>query len=148
MIKRVRKRIKYKNPVVLAEMVNGYLDECEALEVPLTIAGLCLSIGRTKKDLMNSSVDTEMGDVLVQARMLVEQELETRLYTESRTAGVIFALKNLGWSDKKELDLGASDGNVAKYSIEVVRPDGSKKEITDDTKVPGAGKVVPFGKKS
>lgn len=147
MQKRVRKRIKYKNPVVLAEMINGYFDECDALETPYTLSGLCLSVGRRRKDFLDESGDTELDDVLTQARLLIEQRLETRLYTETRTSGIIFALKNFGWTDKKELDIGATEGNVAKYTIEVVKPDGSKKEIDDD-QISDTGKVVPFGPKT
>lgn len=149
MLKRVRKTIRYKNPLILMEMINAYFDECDALETPYTISGLCLSIGYSRNRLLEATQNDEIGEVIVQARLLIEQQHEHTLYTGKKPQGTIFALKNMGWVDRQQMDFGAADGSQAKaqYTIEVVRPDGTKKEITNEPEVPDSRKVVPFNPK-
>lgn len=141
MQKRVKRRIEYSSPAILREMVNSYFDECDALDVPYTVSGLCLSVGYSRERLLTTSADNELGDVISQAKLLIEQQIEYRLSKDDKPQGLVFALKNMGWTDRQQLDLGApalQDGSQTKYTIEVVKPDGKK----ENAEVPDTGKVT------
>ena len=142
MQKRVRKRIEYRSPAVLREMINSYFDECDALDIPYTISGLCLSIGYSRGRFLSTNDDNELGDVVSQAKLLIEQQIEYRLSKDDKPAGLVFALKNLGWDDRQQLDLGASgnsgEAKDMKYTIEVVKP----KPKDNNAEIPDTGKIT------
>lgn len=148
MVKRVRKFKRYKSPEILKEMINSYFDECDALETPYTISGLCLVIGYSKDQLMSENSETPLGELIVQARLLIEQQHEYQLYSGVKPQGVIFALKQLGWADKQQFDLGSGNAEEARYTIEIVSPDGKKKVLENGASVQDPGKVVPFNSKT
>ena len=127
MQKRVGLKQLYTSPYILAEVINAYFDECDAFEQPYTLSGLCLSVGCPREVLLTPwHKDKEIFAVLTQARLIIEQQLELRLLTEKSVNGVIFALKNLGWSDRAQLDINApyAEGpDDRTYTIEVISPD-------------------------
>lgn len=124
---RVTVKKSYETAKDLRRAVNAYFDEADEVTAPYTIAGLCLHIGYTRDMFLRNSHSTELGEILSQARLLIEQQLETRLATSGKPTGAIFALKNLGWSDRSFLDVGVSGGNsdspeALKWTVEVIAP--------------------------
>lgn len=89
--------------------VKEYVELCAKQQSPLTITGLCLHLGfATKQSFYDYEKMEEFRHVVGKARMMVENEYEKRLHSNSPT-GAIFALKQYGWSDKHELT-GAEGG--------------------------------------
>src|SRR5699024_8364940 len=102
----------YKTPEALQEAIDGYFDNPptawvtvgkEAVEVPrLTITGLALHLGFESRQSFYDYEEREAFSYTIKrARLRVEHEYEKALRSAS-PAGPIFALKNLGWSDKQE----------------------------------------------
>ena len=57
--------------------------------------------------------------------MMIEAEYEDLVTDKDHaTAGVIFALKNLGWSDKQEIDHTTAGDKLATPVINIVKPNG------------------------
>ena len=104
----------YKTPKELQEAVDEYFEnpETETLyiegqphEVPiLTITGLALRLGFCSRQ---SFYDYEKRDkfsyTIKRARTFIENNYE-KLLQKNNVTGAIFALKNLGWKDKSEVD--------------------------------------------
>lgn len=71
----------------------------------VTITGLALYLGFESRQ---SFYDNEKRDgfsyVIKRARMKVENGYENKLLDSKNPTGPIFALKNMGWSDKQEIE--------------------------------------------
>lgn len=113
----------YKNPEDLWDKAMEYFN---SVERP-TITRLCLHLGFESRQ---SFYDFEKRDgfsyTIKRLRTMIEAEYEDKLADkESATAGVIFALKNLGWSDKQEID-HTTQGDKIDTSTKIVFSKGCK----------------------
>lgn len=77
---------------------------------PATVTGLALFLGfADRQSLYDYSEKPEFSCIIKRARTRVECEYEKRLSGNNAT-GAIFALKNMGWRDKTEVDTNHSGG--------------------------------------
>lgn len=89
---------------------DAYLSEREQSGAPVTITGLALAVGlASRKSLLEYEDKPEFSNAVKRAKARVEAAYEGRLWAQA-PAGAIFALKNLGWSDKQEI---AHSGGVS-----------------------------------
>jgi hypothetical protein len=89
---------------------------------PPTITGLSLYLGfESRQSFHDYKERPEFSYAIKRARLRIENEYEKMLYRQSPT-GSIFALKNLGWVDKQEVE--------QKTTVKDERIDPSK--LTDD----------------
>jgi hypothetical protein len=73
------------------------------IKIP-TITGLCRFLGFESRQSFYAYEDkVEYCYTIKRARLFIEQEYEEQL-SIGNTVGAIFALKNMGWSDKSEID--------------------------------------------
>lgn len=88
--------------------------------IPPTVAGMCLYLGVTRQTLDNYAKDPAYREVLEEARMLREMNLNERLLTEPHVRGIEFDLKNnYGWTDKQQIDARTEvvmDGELDVYT--------------------------------
>ena len=76
----------------------------------MTITGLALAVGfADRQSLYDYQARPEFSGVVKRARTVVENDYEKRLGLSSPT-GAIFALKNMGWSDRQSHELSGPDG--------------------------------------
>ncbi|WP_353166410.1 terminase small subunit [Empedobacter brevis] len=69
-----------------------------------SITGLAIHLGFKSKDsLYDYAKKEEFSDSIKKGLLQIENKYERGLWNDKPT-GVIFALKNMGWSDKKEVD--------------------------------------------
>lgn len=110
---------KYENAKQMQKIIDKYFEECEESgEVP-TITGLaytldldrqgvldyqnCLETGKLKS--LDDSVKAEISDTIKRAKKYVESCYEKALFTNGKTIGAIFTLKNnYKWQDKQEIE--------------------------------------------
>jgi hypothetical protein len=117
---------KYATPEALQIECDGYFDyikgsytdhskyDPESMEFKVhrewhrypenpTVTGLCLYLGfADRSDLAyQAKRSPEFYHVMKRAKMRVENSYESRLHGD-KNAGSMFALKNMGWSDKVE----------------------------------------------
>lgn len=90
-----------------------------------TITGLILYIGFSHREALHDyEKKTEFSDIVKKARMKVENGYEKALFGKN-AAGPIFALKNMGWTDKTEQvisgSLNTSGVDLSKLSDEALK---------------------------
>ena len=103
--KKVGRPRKWNKPEELQEEIDAYFKHCSEEKIPLTITGLALALNTTRETLMDYQYDDEFSDTVKRAKLKIENAYEQRLILNGR-AGDIFALKNFGWKDKQDIDLG------------------------------------------
>lgn len=84
-------------------------DETEQFPDPPTVTGLALFLGFESRQSIYDYAKKEgaFSYIIKRALTVIENHYETRLNYNSPT-GAIFALKNMNWSDKSEVDLNAT----------------------------------------
>lgn len=73
------------------------------IDIPcVTITGLCIALGfESRQSFYDYEKNSEFSYIIKRARLFIESDYEALLQTGQCT-GAIFALKNMGWSDKQE----------------------------------------------
>lgn len=90
----------WETPGVLQKLVDNYFDS----ETKPTLAGLSCALDVSRSTLYNYEHKDEFLHIIKKARQRVERIYEETLMYGDRPTGVIFALKNMGWSDKTDID--------------------------------------------
>lgn len=81
----------------------------------ITISGLCYHLGfESRQSFYDYEERPEFSYIVKRARIRVEMSYEERL-AENACTGAIFALKNMGWKDKTEVDTRYPDGVKIKH---------------------------------
>lgn len=71
----------------------------------VTITGLAFYLGfESRQSIYDYEKEGEFSYIIKNARLRVEAGYEERLIYENSPTGVIFALKNMGWKDRQEID--------------------------------------------
>lgn len=101
----------YSDPEVLKGVINDYFSECIKVDdngdahFQPTMTGLARRLGLSRETLVQYGKKEKFSDTIKEARLIVQEALEDRLYA-SNVAGVIFNLKNnFGWADKQEIEM-------------------------------------------
>ena len=100
-----------ETPEEFDALLEAYLERVLDPETyePITLTGLVLSLGfSSKQSLYEYGQRDGFTDSVKRARLVVEHSYELNLRGQN-AAGVIFALKNMDWSDKQQLDIGNAD---------------------------------------
>jgi hypothetical protein len=110
-----------KKRIVVGKAPNQNVIE---VEIP-TITGLCYFIGfESRQSFYSLENNEEFCYTIKRARLFIEQEYEEQLQI-GNTVGAIFALKNMGWFDRKEVT--GADGKAINPSITIELIDSSDK---------------------
>ena len=110
---------RYKTPEEMQSKIDGYFDNGvktrtiiigkgdnkQAVDVRVpTITGLCLYLGFESRQSFYDYGKREMFSYTIKnAHLRIENEYE-ELLQYGNVVGAIFALKNLGWEDKSQVD--------------------------------------------
>ena len=122
------KPLKYKTPEDMKEAIDGYLKNCPDMrvryfkckddviekEVPCpTITGLALHLGfESRQSFYDYEKRPSYSYIIKRARTFIEKEYEMMLQ-QGNTVGAIFALKNMGWTDKTETEITGKGIQIA-----------------------------------
>ena len=95
---------------------------------PATITGLALFLGfESRQSIYDYAKDGRFSYIIKQSQLRVECEYEKKLSGDKPT-GPIFALKNMGWSDRQEIT--GKDGSPLLGTPPTTKlPDGTMLEI-------------------
>lgn len=95
---------EYFESLIVKEKDEDTGEMVESYTKPPTITGLALFLGFvSRQSFYEYKEKPEFTYTIKRARLRVEQVYEQHLFSKT-PAGAIFALKNLGWSDKQEID--------------------------------------------
>ncbi len=93
------KRI-FETPEELDRLVEDYINNADIL----TITGLALALGFcNRSSIYDYEKMPEYSHTMKRAKMIVENSYELQLRAQYSSGG-IFALKNMGWTDKSEIE--------------------------------------------
>lgn len=107
------------SPEEMKERGHEYFQQCRENEEPILVTGLVLALGMSCRDtLIEYGKRPEFADTVKELKTVCENFAETRLYGNSPT-GAIFALKNYGWTDKQDLNLGGQENNPIQAAVTV-----------------------------
>lgn len=109
--------LKFETPEILQSAVNQYFEQDK-----ITLAGLAEHLNIDRQTLYNYAERNEFFDIIKKAREKVEARYEQRLIYENNPTGVIFALKNMGWRDKSEVDTNLNVNGFGKLEPDESQP--------------------------
>lgn len=91
----------FDSPKQLEEIISKYFNQ---ENIKFTITGLCLFCGfESRQSFYDYEKNKNFSYIIKRARLVIENMYEENLQ-ENNAAGSIFALKNMGWADKQELE--------------------------------------------
>ena len=95
----------FEKGVKIKTVILGPANARYSIEVPVpTITGLALYLGfESRQSFYAYELKPDFSYTIKRSRLFIENEYE-ELLQSGNVAGAIFALKNLGWSDKQEID--------------------------------------------
>lgn len=115
--------MKFESPEALQAQVDAYFDSFksggENEGKPVTITGLALWLGTYRDVLCDYQLKDEFSNTVKTAKLRVEQYAEQQLYIGKSAAGPIFALKNFGWKDSQDMNLGGQKDNPVEANLTV-----------------------------
>lgn len=97
--------LKFTSAKQLERKVHEYFNSCDTSEKKYTITGLAISLGLTRKQLIEYQERETFKNVINGAKAIIEAQVEEILLSGKAQAGSIFWLKNQGWSDKQEIEV-------------------------------------------
>jgi hypothetical protein len=94
----------YNSPQELEAAIEDYFNPEGEPRDKVTITGLAYHLGFADRQSLYDYEEREAFSCIIKrARFRVEVAYEERLH-ENNVTGAIFALKNMGWKDKSEVD--------------------------------------------
>jgi hypothetical protein len=118
-----------ESPEAMMEMIDSFCQQCQDEKKPLTLTGLIRHMGLSSRQSLDEYAKYEgFSDPVKRAKLAVEEAYEERLHTQSPT-GAIFALKNMGWTDRQEISTPDLKP-VSRVQIEVI---GATPDPSDET---------------
>lgn len=128
----VGRQFKFPTLESLVEAIDGYFQGClnedGEFKQHLTMTGLALALGVTRRTLLNYENLPEYTTVVERARLVVEHYAELKLLDGGNAAGAIFALKNFGWSDR--VDTNITSTATSNITIHFVKSKEDLKKIS------------------
>jgi hypothetical protein len=92
------------SPEQFQELTNEYFDLCDKNGENYTITGLAIHLGfESRQSFYDYGKKSEYSYIIKSALVRVENAYEQRMHGNNPT-GSIFVLKNMGWSDKSEVE--------------------------------------------
>lgn len=120
------KPLKFKSVEELQEKIDAYFAGCDEENEPITITGLALALDTSRETLCNYEEKEDYFDTIKKAKLKVENAYEKRLVRRGN-GGDVFALKNFGWKDTKDID---GNLNIKQALVEFV--DGNSSSSNTD----------------
>lgn len=96
------------------EKVDDLLPALEAWETSIkggekpTVTGLCLALGFDSKDTLYAYRDKDGFSYPIKKALLIVENGYEKALRENQPTGSIFALKNMGWKDRQEVEQSGS----------------------------------------
>ena len=101
-----------ESPAEMERLVEEYITKCDEEEEPLTLTGMILHLGLSSRQSLDQYGERpEFTESVKKAKLVIENQYERKL-DRDKPAGAIFALKNMGWSDRREVEFRGSLAHI------------------------------------
>ena len=111
--RKVGRPLKFQSVSELQKKIDSYFEDRDATGKPYTITGLALWLDQTSREvIMNYQNKDEYADTILRAKLRCQEFAESQIYTAKSAQGPIFALKNYGWSDARQVDIQAANKTI------------------------------------
>lgn len=117
----------YNTPDELRDAIEEFFDYCNETNEKATITGLALYLGFSSRSSLDDYINrgNEFSAVIKRGKLAVENSYELSGQTID-----IFALKNMGWSDRHEIDQKTELSGEMKHTIDYTKlSDAALREI-------------------
>ena len=106
---------KFKSLDELQEKIDKYFKSCtdDKGDNPVMVTGLALALDTTRETLCELGKNPVFADAIKRAKEKVAQAYEKRMVNRGNS-GDIFANKNMGWTDKQEIE---HSGTVSHFGL-------------------------------
>lgn len=106
---------KYESPDVFDAKVDEFVELCKANDEPVSWTGMALHLGFYGRAEMDNYAEYDgFSNSVKRAKAIVERSYEVGTAKGVIPAAMgIFALKNMKWTDRQELDHTSSDGSMS-----------------------------------
>ena len=102
----------FESPEDLKDKCIDYFQHCITNKQKINITGLALFLGfQSRQSIYDYEKKEEFSYIIKRAKLTVENAYET-----NGTTFDMFALKNMGWSDKSEMDLNNNHSGEIKIT--------------------------------
>ena len=146
----------YTSPDQIKGLIDQYFEDCKGIPLtdkegeivlnkydqpiminskPPTVTGLALALGfNSRQALLNYQAKPEFNDTIMQAKALVEEYAESRLYDRDGANGAKFSLANnfKGWSEKNQTEITGAGGGGLKIVFENLKPPAVEEDDIED----------------
>jgi hypothetical protein len=110
----VGRPLKFENVEALQAAIDRYFTDTSESE--WTITGLALALDTSRETLMDYEHRDEFSDAVKRAKLKVENAYEKRNIKRGN-GGDIFALKQFGWKDRREVDHTSKGERIAGFNF-------------------------------
>lgn len=102
---------KIGSPEEFTRRAEKYFEGCDKIDERPTLTGLCMALGIcSRQELMDYQHYPDYSDAVKAAKLYVEHCYERKLGADGvPQAGIIFALKNFGWTDQQKVEISGPD---------------------------------------
>lgn len=113
----------YDSEIELQDEILKYFEQTSERNERPTVTGLALFLGfASKQSLYDYEKNEKFSYPIKRALTMIECELEKRLENQS-VSGIIFALKNMGWTDKVQTE---HSGKIESTQITYIQQSGNE----------------------
>lgn len=113
----------YDSEIELQDEILKYFEQTKKTNERPTVTGLALFLGfASKQSLYDYEKNEKFSYPIKRALTMIECELEKRLENQS-VSGIIFALKNMGWTDKVQTE---HTGKIESTQITYIQQSGNE----------------------
>lgn len=105
----------WTDPKVVEKLIDEYFKHAKKP----TLSGLAVTLDISRSTLYEYEKKDQFSDIIKKARnRIIEIYEELLIHRDQNPTGVIFALKNMGWSDKQETELTGNLNIIIDKSLE------------------------------
>lgn len=136
---------KHATPEALQQVIDDFF----ASPGHKSVTGLCLALGFSSRGTLSyhceepktdaagnvDPIKAEMVEIYKTAKLRIENYYETELMTAKNPVGAIFALKNMGWSDRMEQSIDTKSTVEHKISIADLPDDLAQQIYAHQTRI-------------
>lgn len=99
-------------PAEMDRLVDEYVALKVEAKAPITLMGMILHLGLSSRESLDGYADRPgFADSVKKAKAIIAETYERRLHGP-QPAGAIFALKNMGWSDRLDVSSQSVSANI------------------------------------